>query len=175
MVDGMIKQVLHGTTKLVSLPVVAMLAAISMVAGAPAPASSPAGGATELDHLLQQFRGDAPQPEGEVRLEAWVESGADGPQVVVVRIEPQGRTKLISDPGITVTPRERAGIRWLVPVPYRHVDPGIDYFSGPASVRLPFAADDERPLELHVEYAWCLIDYQCFFGEETLSVATHMP
>ena len=162
-------------TRLSPLPTVAALIAVSIGAGVPALANPTAGEAPTLDRLLQQFRGNAPQTEGEVRLEAWVENSANGPQVVVVRIEPEGETKLIADPGITVTPRERAGVRWLVPLPYRHVDPTIDYFSGPAALRLPFAADDRQPVELHVEYAWCVLDYQCFFGEQTLSVATHLP
>jgi hypothetical protein len=39
-------------------------------------------------------------------------------------------------------------------------------------VRLPFSATDHEPVELLIEYAYCVVDYQCFFGEETLTVAT---
>jgi hypothetical protein len=58
-----------------------------------------------------------------------------------------------------------------VPLPYRHVDAGIQYFTPPAALRLPFRASGEQPLEILVEYAYCVVDYQCFFGEEVLTVA----
>jgi hypothetical protein len=153
---------------------IAVMAGALLTGSAAAFAAAPDGTAPTLDRLLQQFRGSALPPAGEVRLEAWVESGADGPQVVV-RIEPEGRTKLIADPGITITPSEREGLRWRIALPYRRVDPTIDYFSGPAALRLPFTADDRQPIELRVEYAYCVVDYQCYFGEETLSVATGLP
>ena len=41
----------------------------------------------------------------------------------------------------------------------------------PASVRLPFRAGSQGPLEIRVEYAYCVVDYQCFFGEEVLTVS----
>jgi hypothetical protein len=161
-------------SEIATLRMIAMMLGVVVAGSAPALATSPDRTAPTLDHLLEQFRGSALQPAGEVRLEAWVESGADGPQVVV-RIEPEGRTKLIADPGITITPSEREGLRWRIALPYRHVDPTIDYFSGPAALRLPFTADDQQPIELRVEYAYCVVDYQCYFGEETLSVATSLP
>ena len=42
---------------------------------------------------------------------------------------------------------------------------------GVITVRLPFRADAPQPLEILVEYAYCVVDYQCFFGEELLTVA----
>jgi hypothetical protein len=127
-----------------------------------------------LDELVQQFNAGAPPTTDGVELDAWVERTDEGTQVVV-QIEPQGALKLVADPGITVTPTARPGVTWLVPVPLRHVDPQIDYFAPPALVRLPFAVSDDRPVELLVEYAYCVVDFQCFFGEETLSVATRLP
>jgi hypothetical protein len=129
---------------------------------------------TSLDSLLRQFEARAPQPQGSVRLDARVERGDAGSEVVVT-ITPEGETKLIADPGITVTPAQRQGVEWLVPLPLRHVDPAREYFDPPATVRLPFAASDGQPLDLVVEYAYCVIDYQCFFGEEALTVATAAP
>jgi hypothetical protein len=70
-----------------------------------------------------------------------------------------------------VTPTEQPGVEWLVPLPYRHADAQTQYFTPPAAVRLPFRADGEQPLEILVEYAYCVVDYQCFFGEELLTVA----
>ena len=96
-----------------------------------------------LDQLIERFNATAPEVEDGVRLDAWVEQGAGGRQLVVL-VEPKGETKLIADPGITVTPIEQVGVEWLVPLPHRHVDPAIEYFEPPAAIRLPFATDDER-------------------------------
>jgi hypothetical protein len=143
----------------------------ALVAGAAAPAAGadalPDG--TSLDALIQRFDA-APQaaPRGEVRLDAWIESeGAK--RSVVISIEPEGETKLIADPGITVAPVAQPGITWLVPLPHRHIDPTREYFDPPAAVRLPFSGEHGLPIELDVEYAYCVIDYQCFFGEETVT------
>jgi hypothetical protein len=125
---------------------------------------------SDLDRLIEQFDAGAPQAEGSVQLDAWIETGAERDEVVVV-LEPQGAFKLVADPGITITPTAQPGVEWLVPLPYRHVDPESQYFTPPASVRLPFRADGEQPLEILVEYAYCVVDYQCFFGEELLTVA----
>lgn len=127
-----------------------------------------------LDTLLQQFDAQAPEAPGGVRLDAWVEAHDAGKEVVVV-VAPEGDTKLVADPGITVTPATRLGLAWQVPLPHRMVDPGRDYFDPPAMIRLPFTSDDDEPLRLLVEYAYCQIDYQCFFGEEELTVATVVP
>lgn len=129
-----------------------------------------AAASPSVDQLIQQFNARTPVQNG-VAVEGWVEDGPGGPELVV-RIEPQGEIKLIADPGITVTPKARPGIAWLIDLPYRRVEPGTDYLAPPATVRLPFAASDQEPVELLVEYAYCVVDYQCFFGEETLTVAT---
>jgi len=135
----------------------------------PAPAQQPS-----LDDLLQEFDAQAPEAPGGVRLDAWIETHDTGKEVVVV-VTPEGEVKLVADPGITVTPAARLGVAWQTPLPHRMVDTGRDYFDPPAMVRLPFTIEDEQPIELLVEYAYCLVDYQCFFGEEELTVATVDP
>lgn len=127
-------------------------------------------GAQDLDQLIERFSAGAPKRNDGVRLDAWIETGAEGSDLVVV-VEPQGEVKLVADPGITVTPREQPGVQWGVPLPHRQVDPDIDYFTPPATIRLPFSATAAPPSEVLVEYAYCVVDYQCFFGEETLTVA----
>jgi hypothetical protein len=141
----------------------------AIVAGA-AEGADEAAPHPDLDRLIEQFDTGAPQAEGSVQLDAWIETGAGRHEVVVV-LEPQGAFKLVADPGITITPTALPGVEWLVPLPYRHVDPKSQYFTPPASVRLPFRGDTEQPLEILVEYAYCVVDYQCFFGEELLTVA----
>lgn len=142
---------------------VAAAAMVPVAAGA-------AGDPLPLDQLLQQFRAEAPpEPEGKVNLAAWVERTVAGRAVVIV-LEPEGETKLNADPGILVTPEDDQAIRWQVPVPYHRIDQAIAYFEPPMTVRLPFSGDSDRPIRLLVEYAYCIVDYQCFFGEETLTV-----
>lgn len=128
-------------------------------------------GAPDLNALLEQFEAGAAEAPGSVRLDAWVETG-DGGQELVVLVAPEGEAKLVADPGITVTPAGRQGVEWLVPLPHRLIDPKSEYLDPPAMARLPFIADDDQPLRLLVEYAYCFVNYQCFFGEQELTVAT---
>ena len=131
-----------------------------------APASA---GTPSVDQLIQRFNGAAPTQDG-VSVEGRVEHASAGAELVVT-LAPRGAIKLIADPGITITPIERPGLSWQTQLPYRLVDPTTDYFTPPATVRLPFTASDAEPVELLVEYAYCVVDFQCFFGEETLTVA----
>ena len=136
-------------------------------------ATATAAGGQTVDELLQKFSGDAPQREAEVRIDAWIETGSEdgAPNRLLITLTPDGDTRLNADPGITVTPMDQLGVEWQVPLPYRHQDQTITYFEPPATVRMPFTASDDQPVEILVEYAYCLVDYQCFFGEETLRVA----
>jgi hypothetical protein len=149
----------------VSAALVAALCAVAAGAAEPADRAAP----QELDRLIERFNAGARHTEGSVRLDAWIETGRDSEALVVV-VEPQGQFKLVADPGITVTPTAQPGVEWLVPLPYRRVDPDVPYFTPPASLRLPFRASDDRRIEVLVEYAYCVVDYQCFFGEQTLTV-----
>ncbi len=144
-----------------------VLAALTLAA---VPARAAPGDRPGLDQLLKQFNASAPQPTGKVHLDAWVERDGGGSEMVIV-VTPEGRTKLIADPGITVTPTQRPGLEWQATLPYRYQNRDIDYFSGPATVRLPFAAKDDQPIQVQVEYAYCVVDYQCFLDEQTLTVA----
>jgi hypothetical protein len=124
--------------------------------------------APALDRLIEQFNAGAPEQDG-VQIEAWTETGPEGSEIVVV-LAPRGETKLVADPGITVTPTARPGLAWGTALPYRKVEPEVEYFTPPATLRLPFRADGETPLEILVEYAYCLVEFQCFFGEQVLRV-----
>jgi len=139
------------------------------------PASSPAAGeAPSLEMLLQQFQARESERPGGVQIDAWVESGDAGREIVVT-LAPEGETKLVAEPGITVTPAARLGVEWHLPLPHRMVDTERDYFEPPAMLRLPFTSADEEPVQLLVEYAYCFVDFQCFFGEAQLTVATALP
>ena len=142
---------------------------VLVMAVGPALAQSAGKAAPGLEQLIERFNSGAPGEDG-VEIDAWTETGAEGSELVIV-IAPRGETKLVADPGITVTPTPRAGVEWRTPLPHRKVDPAIDYFTPPATLRLPFTSSDHQPLELLVEYAWCVVDFQCFFGERSLTVA----
>jgi len=144
-----------------------MLAILAMLS------SATAAGGQSLEELIQKFDSEAPKIEAEVKIDAWVEpsDGEGQAKEMVITILPEGQTKLNADPGITVTPADQVGIEWQVALPHRHQDQTISYFEPPATIRMPFTASDDQPAEILVEYAYCLVDYQCFFGEETLTVA----
>jgi hypothetical protein len=146
---------------------VAVLATIGLATAAGGQEAKPS-----LESLIQKFQSDAPVIEAEVRIDAWVEKAQKEGQrdEVVITILPEGETKLNADPGITVTPGELAAVDWGVPLPHRHQDFSITYFEPPATIRLPFEASANQPVDILVEYAYCLVDYQCFFGEESLRV-----
>jgi hypothetical protein len=148
-------------------------AVLAVALAAASGAAQAAGGVPSAGQLLQQFAPGAAASEGSVRVDAWIEGRADGQRLVIV-VEPEGATRLVADPGITITPEPQAGVEWQVGLPARVVDASREYLDAPTHVTLPFAADHEQPLQVLVEYAWCVLDFQCFFGEELLSVATRM-
>lgn len=128
-----------------------------------------------LDDLLDGFEPVDPAPDGRVTVDAWVQAGLDEGRELVVVVQPEGETKLVADPGITLIPDEPAlGVTWQVPIPHRVVDQATDYWDGQRAVRIPFEAAEGTSLEFRVEYAWCVLDYQCFFGEEQMSVANRI-
>jgi len=130
-----------------------------------------------LDDLIQQFHNEAPQRDAEVSIDAWIERGAgdDQPNMLFITIQPDGDTRLNADPGITVTPADQPGLDWQLTLPHRHQDGTIAYFEPPATVTMPFTGIIGQPVEVLVEYAYCFVDYQCFFGEETLRVDMKVP
>jgi hypothetical protein len=167
-------EIAHVVTAAASLVLMAATTP-SLAQQSTATGAAPSASATpSLDALLQQFEARAPERPGAVRLDAWVESGDAGREVVVL-VMPEGEAKLVADPGITVTPAARLGVEWQLPLPHRMVDPGRDYFDPPAVLRLPFTSADDQPLQLLVEYAYCFVDFQCFLGEAELTVATALP
>lgn len=122
----------------------------------------------ELGDILGKLGPGAP-PKGSVDVTAWVEHSGDQSELVV-NLAPAGEAKLVAEPGITVHPEDRKGLDWKVAEPVTVVDPKGGYFDGAQTVRVPFKADDGAPIPATVEYAYCLVDYQCLFGETKLNV-----
>lgn len=114
------------------------------------------------------------EPEGGVSVVGWVEDGADGP-VLRVAVTPEGDARLVTDPGIVATPVSRPGLAFETPLPATLTEPGTGYWTETRYLDLPFARRDGRPIALEVDYAWCLVDAQCFYGRKSLTVATRAP
>jgi hypothetical protein len=138
-----------------------------------------AGGASAEEPLASLLGQLAPAevPQGSVEVMGWIERGGGGrvgPELVVTLV-PKGAVKLVADPGVTVTPVARAGLDWGAGAPVSETDPDGGYFAEPPVVRVPFAGEDGRPVEAEVEYAYCVVDYQCLFGTARVTAATEVP
>lgn len=147
----------------------ACLVTLALPATAGAQAQKPS-----LEELIQQFQSEAPQREAEVEIDAWIEAGDGDSNTLVITLQPDGDTQLNADPGITVTPADQ-GLDWQVALPHRHQDFSVTYFEPPATIAMPFTGRIGQPVEVFVEYAYCFVDFQCFFGEETLRVEMKAP
>lgn len=152
-------------------PCFAFLATIGLATAAGGQAKKPS-----LEELIKQFHKEAPKREAEVEIDAWIEPGtSEGhASTLMITLQPDGDTRLNADPGITVTPADQ-GLDWQVALPHRHQDFSITYFEPPATIAMPFTGRIGRPVEVLVEYAYCFVDFQCFFGEETLRVDMAAP
>jgi hypothetical protein len=137
------------------------------------PMAASAAAAEPLATLLDQIA-PAKAPEGSVDVVGWVEHDGARPELVVTLV-PKGQVKLVADPGIVVTPVARDGVEWAAVQPVSRVDGSRSYFAEPPTIRLPFAGEDGKPVEASVEYAYCLVDYQCLFGEARVSAPTQPP
>jgi hypothetical protein len=128
-------------------------------------AATPCVAGDDLGALLQ---GIAPgkRPQGDVAVSGWVERGSGGTELVV-RVEPRGAAKLVAEPGVVVTPLSREGVSWPAYGAQSELT-GHSYFETPVELRLPVRITENTPVEADVEYAYCLVDYQCLFGTTRL-------
>lgn len=98
-----------------------------------------------------------------VEITARLDQGGAEP-ALLVRLEPAAGTRLVADPGISIALAGRS-------TPVTRVLPGQDYFVAPPEVRVPLApAETAGPWPVRVEYAYCVVERQCLFGEATLMV-----
>jgi len=141
-------------------------ATIAYTAALLAAAGATPAGAAGLGGLLEKLGPAAATPKGDVAVTGWVEGGRDGTELVV-RLEPRGDAKIVAEPGVTVTPAARDGVAWALPELVHEVA-GQGYLKPPVELRLPFAAEHRGPVEARVDYAYCIVDYQCLFGEATV-------
>ena len=147
----------------------ACLMALALLTASPVVAPA----AESLGSLLNQIA-PAKAPEGSVEVMGWVERDG-GKSELVVTLTPKGAVKLVGDPGVTVTPVPREGVAWAGNGPVSRVELGGEYFKEPPTIRVPFAGGDGKPVEADVEYAYCLVDYQCLFGTAKVAAPTDAP
>lgn len=134
------------------------IAAAAVLAGLAAPVAAEDDVASLLGALAPGL-GPTPRVEITARLDA-----TRAPPALVVRLEPATGTRLVADPGISVVLTDRAApVTWTLP--------GQDYFATPPVVRVPLPAPEAPgPWPIRVEYAYCVVERQCLFGEATLLV-----
>jgi hypothetical protein len=125
-------------------------------------------GSTDLKALLDGLAPAAPVVQGKVAVTGWLETSPAGTELVVT-LTPSGAARLVADPGITVTPL--AGPDAVPPGgPVELVDPSLDYMTEPPVLRIPLPDHDGGAVEARVDYAYCLVDSQCLFGEAVVRV-----
>lgn len=121
----------------------------------------------DLGSLLSDLGIAAPEKrQGQVRVVARIERTAGGSTVLAVDFLPHGEAKLVADPGITLVAMTAEGVRWPEGTEARAVLPGTAYFDRPPELRLPVEAAPGTVVEAEVDYAWCLVGWQCLFGSE---------
>jgi hypothetical protein len=144
-------------------PLALAVAILGLLGGGPASAASP-----DLKELLDGLAPTAPAPEGKVAVTGWLETSPAGTELVVT-LTPSGAARLVADPGITVTPL--AGANAVPPgEPVELVDASLGYITEPRVLRVPLPRHDGGMVEAEVDYAYCLVDTQCLFGEAVVRV-----
>jgi hypothetical protein len=133
---------------------------LAVACGIPA---GPALAQADLGTLLDGLARDE-APEGRVDVQGWLERNGEGAELVVTLV-PQGAAKLVADPGITLTPLDG-----VAAAPVSLVDPSREYLTEPPVLRLPLPGHAGAPVAARVDYAYCLVGYQCLFGEATVRV-----
>jgi hypothetical protein len=141
---------------------------LSLLGSTPSLAAS-----TDLKSLLDGLAPTTAVPAGKVAVTGWLETSPAGTELVVT-LTPSGAAKLVADPGITVTPL--AGGDAVAPgEPVELVDPDLGYMTEPPVLRVPLPRHDGGRVEAQVDYAYCLVDTQCLFGEAVVRVERAAP
>lgn len=124
--------------------------------------------ATEIKELLDQLAPPPAAQQGGVDVTGWLETSPEGTELVVT-LTPRGVARLAADPGIVVTPLARPD--GAVPgEPVEMVDSDLGYLTEPPVLRAPLPHHRGGPVEARVDYAYCLVDTQCLFGEAIVRV-----
>lgn len=142
--------------------------ALQLAAGLAAPAQ-----ATEPLSTLLQDLGVAPaaKKQGHVQVLARIERNpTTGATQLAIDLLPEGEARLVADPGVTVVALASEGVAWPAGTEIRAVLPGVPYFDTPPELRLPVEAAPGALVEADVDFAWCLVGWQCLFGSERVRV-----
>ncbi len=130
-------------------------------------ASSPAY-SQALQNMLDQLAAPATTVEAPVVVNGRFSDV--GEQALVVSFETKPEIRLVADPGMTVTPLFSEGVTWLADGEVELRYEGEEYFEPLPTIRIPFAAEDADEVRARINYAFCVIDEQCLFGEAVVEV-----
>jgi hypothetical protein len=122
------------------------------------PAAALAGQGTGADAILRDLGLGGPAEIVQVATSRQPDGS------VAVMLQANGQAKLVADPGVTVVPVDQAGM--AVAEAAALVDRAQEYFALPPVVRV----QPGTATALRVEYAYCVVDKQCLFGDVTVPV-----
>lgn len=127
---------------------------------------------SKLGALFNQVN-PAPVREPGVSIIGWIErEGANS--LVRVSLTPQNGARLVADPGVTIRPiDERLGV-WRETTEVAHQLAGVSYFNSPPTIDVGYVLEDGEPIHADVNYAYCLVDDICLFGEERIEILTQL-
>jgi len=112
---------------------------------------------------------EARQIQPSVGVLSWIQRRADQ-YSLVISFAPTDGTKLVADPGIRITPQPIAGVIWTDEI-VEVRDTNLDYFKTPPRVELHFQQLDIVNISAQVEYAYCIVDQICLFGDELVTAS----
>ena len=140
----------------------AWLAALLLIAAPPAAAVS------DLDSLLGGLTADGGRKGGIVVRQEVTNDGEYGR--LRITLLPEGDARLVADPGSSLEVRGE-GVEWIDGTRAEAIRPDRDYFDGPVTLELPFRRRGEGGrIEGRIEYLWCFVGTQCFFGEKAIRI-----
>lgn len=141
--------------------------ALALLAGVPGELRSQTKSLGELFEKEQPVRA----PKKSVDVFGWIErSGTKS--LARVSLTPKSGTRLVANPGVTITPVSESGSQWLS---YEEVYFGLDgatYFDSAPVIDIGPVLENGEPVSADISFAYCVIESICLFGEERIEIAT---
>ena len=129
----------------------------------------PAAAVNDLDSLLEGLD-QGVDKRGRIVVRQEVHIDGDRGRLLVTLL-PEGDAKLVADPGSALEVRSGEGVEWTEGTRAEALAPGRAYFEGPVTLELPFRRKGAAGrIDARVEYLWCFVATQCFFGEKAIRV-----
>ncbi len=120
-----------------------------------------------VEQLLSGLAENQVRPKVDVL--SWIE-GNPGQQKLVISFAPSFGTRLVADPGIRVEPAPGQGVEWADKFVLVK-DNDREYFDTPPRIEVGIRSLNAPSVKAHVEYAYCLVDQICLFGEHDITAS----